>query len=217
MKAYYPFLSLIVICFLCLTACEDDDDPNGAAGNIPCKINWCDGEAECDGNTGTCACIDQESQLAPGFCVQNRYKNTFVTYDRFEGCTDTMLVAFHDDPFEINWDEWGNTAEISSYRYNRNVYLSMPYSSGAVFAIRPEDPAKTIDSIFIVGLRGLVSSSCFQEDWFCTPVFDGAFVGRDTIRGVLRFTGCSNSSGDHEDPFPEAFAKKYPMMFTRVN
>ncbi len=196
-----------------VSGCYDDDDvyepepicrgPDGSG---------CAGESTCE--DGTCACLDQASQLAPGFCVQNQFRNTFVTYDQILGCSDTTLVSFLDDPFTVTWGAQEANRPLATYGYNRNPNLYLPGSAGAML-IRPEGRDTGADSLYITDIFGPTKEYCYSGSWACLNSFEGAFVGRDTIRGVFRLIGCNDRNSG--EPFPEEFRHEYPMTFVRVN
>ncbi|WP_104418252.1 hypothetical protein [Neolewinella xylanilytica] len=193
--------------------CYDDDDayvpeptcegPNGQG---------CTGESTCD--NGSCACLDPSNQIAPEFCVQNQYRNTFVTYDQILGCSDTSLIAFLDDPFAIEWQDNEASRGLSTYGYNRDPNIYLPGGTGATL-IRPAGTNTGADSIYITEIFGPEGIYCSRESWTCINSFKGAFVGRDTIRGVFRLIGCNDRNSG--EPFPEAFLQETPMTFVRVN
>ena len=204
---------ILLAAVLTLPGCYDDDDPYEP--ELICRGPGgygCSGESVCD--NGKCACLDPASQLAPGFCVQNQFRNTFVTYDQVLGCSDTSLIAFIDDPFAVEWDDWEEHRSLSTYGYNRDPNLYLPGSAGAVL-IRPEDRNTGADSLYITDIYGPNKQYCFSGSWACVNSFKGAFVGRDTIRGVFRLIGCNDR--DSGEPFPEEFTREYPMTFVRVN
>ena len=149
-----------------LLSCEDDDDANGNNGpaGTECRNDSnCPGDAVC--NNGRCECIDPSAQLAPGFCVQAIYPNTFVTFDTILGCTDTTLIAFEQDPFSLTWPAGVNDQSLSAFVYDRNP--NGVYSTGAALALRPGDVTVGADSIYIIRINGPDGDYCWQDNWFC--------------------------------------------------
>jgi len=210
------YLVVALSLLLSYAGCKDDDDSFGLEGQqeqcVGPQGSGCVGESNCE--SGQCACLDKTTQLAPGFCLQSRYPNTFVTYDTILGCVDTTLVAFLDDPFDVKWAEDEPYRTVSSYVYNRNPNVNTPGSTGAVTLLRPES-GTGVDTVYISTLIGEQDIYCSRGSWFCMNAFAGAFVGRDTIRGIFQAVGCND--GGSGDPFPEDFLVKIPMTFVRLN
>lgn len=212
------FCLMVASCLMLTTSsCEDDDGTlggiDGPAGTECRNDSNCPGESVC--NNGHCECLDQDAQLAPGFCVQTSYANTFATFDTTLSCIDTTLIAFLDDPFSLTWPQGTESQQISSYVYNRDPNGTVPGSVGAAVALRPNDSNTGVDSIYITRILGPDGDYCSCESWKCKNSFYGAFVGRDTIRGVLQFIGCNDSNSG--EPIPDAFMETYPMTFVRLN
>jgi hypothetical protein len=211
----WVFFALVL---LPLTGCRDDDDPvfGDITGSALCrnaKAGGCTGEAVCV--DGRCECLDQSNQLAPGFCVQNDFPNTFVTVDTTLGCIDTTLVSFMDDPFDLFWPNGVQHQQLRSYVYNRDPNSTLP-GGLAITVLRPDDTDIGVDSVYITRILGTDGDNrCSIANWRCQNSFFGAFVGRDTIRGVLQFIGCDDRNSG--ESIPEAFTKTYPMTFVRVN
>ena len=199
---------------LLLTSCEDDDDAiglGGPAGTECGNDSNCPGDAICD--NGRCECSTPDAALAPGFCVQTSYPNTFVTFDSTLGCIDTTLIAFLEDPFALTWPVGVSNQSIPSYVYNRNP--NGVFATGAALAQRPSDVTAGADSLYIINIYGPDGFYCNQDNWSCRNSFYGAFIGRDTLRGVLQFIGCNDRNSGTS--LPEQFTKRYSMTFVRVN
>ncbi len=221
------FLQLPLLLFLLLAGCKGCDSVTGEDYYNPldhlegdeCLTSCYDG-AYCD--NGYCECNDPELELAPGFCANNRWSNTWVTYD-VTPFSDTSLLAFPGinfitlDNFEgRDWIAVGGGKEVqnfAAYHYTQGARTTI---NRAGHAQRERVDGVVSDRVWLDGIYKGYTDTYYRDPTtpcFARILFRGVIVDDRTLSGEVYLNGIVSCDGE----VPARLRESYPMTWHRIN